>query len=184
MPCPSPDPRPKIRSKRVPGPLPGSNRTNFSRWVQPWRRGGPPKAGRPRTPIPEVRTSRREDLSSLRPLEALGPVSDSEAAPRGSSPRASSPRGSPRGAGPKTTEADERSTTTTPTTSRLGAGQSLFLFRSRQVCLHGVLPPPTPPFHAILVKRTVQVTFALRGFRCSSWGSPGTPPLPPPLAGV
>ena len=34
----------EIGSKSVPGPLPGSKRTRFSRCVRPWRRGGPPKA--------------------------------------------------------------------------------------------------------------------------------------------
>ena len=32
------------RLKSVPRPLPGSKRTRFSKWVQPWRRGAPPKA--------------------------------------------------------------------------------------------------------------------------------------------
>ena len=48
----------KIRSKSVPGPLPGSKRTSFPRRVQPWRRGGPPRAKKPRTPILEARTSK------------------------------------------------------------------------------------------------------------------------------
>ena len=41
------------------------------------------------------------------------------------------------------------------------------------------VPDPSPPSHAVLGQRTVQVTFALRGLRFSSWGSPGTPPPPP-----
>ena len=36
-------PRTEIRSKWVPGPLPGSKRTSLLRHVQPWRRGGPPE---------------------------------------------------------------------------------------------------------------------------------------------
>ena len=47
----------KIRSKWVPGPLPGSKRTIFSRWLQPRRRGVPPRARKPRISILEVRTS-------------------------------------------------------------------------------------------------------------------------------
>ena len=54
------------RSKWVPGPLLGFKRISFSSCVQPWRRGGPPKAKKPRTSILEVRTP-KIDLTSKTP---------------------------------------------------------------------------------------------------------------------
>ena len=57
MQCVMPTPRPRSRSKRVPGPLPGSKRTSFPSRVQPRRRGGPESL--------EPGSSRLEDRTSL-----------------------------------------------------------------------------------------------------------------------